>query len=308
MCSGAGRDHERFGAYGRGAPQQLGASGCLSVALRAQAHRRAAPPGSTRTIRRAGHRVGLPHGRDHRAHVAAGHLDPPAVDLSDHRDVDDSSSPSRRALPAPRSRQPGCPCPLESPIGGATRIGAADRRSDADHHRWLAEAGSRGALSVRQAGILGRGSRNRQSVAGRAIRRPRSQHPTGLGSARRCTVRLGPPGAAASELPRQRWRRAVVARMGAGTALLVCASAVIGDVAGWWPLSTVIAASWAVIALVIGLLIGSHRSRPCADRFLRLPGPPSKRCWDGYLGASGRLAGAELWSADAGACLVSAFG
>ena len=35
---------------------------------------------------------------------------------------------------------------------------------------------------------------------------------------------------------------------------------------GWWPLSTVIAASWAVIALVVGLLIGSHRSRSHADR------------------------------------------
>ena len=67
-------------------------------------------------------------------------------------------------------------------------------------------------------------------------------------------------------LPRRWWRPAVVARLAAGTAVLVCASAVVGDVAGWWPLSTVIAASWAVMALVIGLLIGSHRSRTHADR------------------------------------------
>ncbi len=67
-------------------------------------------------------------------------------------------------------------------------------------------------------------------------------------------------------VPKRRRRQAVVARMAAGTAVLVCASAVIGDVAGWWPLSTVIAASWAVIALVIGLLIGSHHRRATADR------------------------------------------
>jgi hypothetical protein len=66
-------------------------------------------------------------------------------------------------------------------------------------------------------------------------------------------------------VPKKRWRQAVVARMAAGTAVLVCASAVLGDVAGWWPLSTVIAASWAVIALVIGLLIGHHH-RAAADR------------------------------------------
>jgi hypothetical protein len=67
-------------------------------------------------------------------------------------------------------------------------------------------------------------------------------------------------------VPKRRWRQAVVARMAAGTAVLVCASAVLGDVAGWWPLSTVIAASWAVIALVIGLLIGSHHRRVSADQ------------------------------------------
>ena len=69
-----------------------------------------------------------------------------------------------------------------------------------------------------------------------------------------------------AKLPRQRWRQAAVARIAAGAAVLVCASAVIGDVAGWWPLSTVIAASWAVVALFIGLLIGSHRSRTHVDR------------------------------------------
>ena len=67
-------------------------------------------------------------------------------------------------------------------------------------------------------------------------------------------------------MPRRRWRQAVVARMAAGTAVLVCASALVGDIAGWWPLSTVIAASWAVIALVIGLLIGSHHRRATADQ------------------------------------------
>ncbi len=67
-------------------------------------------------------------------------------------------------------------------------------------------------------------------------------------------------------VPRRRWRQATVARMAAGTAVLVCASAVLGDVAGWWPLSTVIAASWAVVALVVGLLIGSHHRRAAAER------------------------------------------
>jgi hypothetical protein len=73
-----------------------------------------------------------------------------------------------------------------------------------------------------------------------------------------------PPPSAVQRRPR--WRQAVVARMAAGTAVLVCASAVVGDVAGWWPLSTVIAASWAVIALVVGLLIGSHHRRVAADQ------------------------------------------
>jgi hypothetical protein len=67
-------------------------------------------------------------------------------------------------------------------------------------------------------------------------------------------------------LPRPRWRRAAGARIAAGAAVLVCASAVVGDVAGWWPLSTVIAASWAVVALVVGLLIGTHRGRTSVDR------------------------------------------
>jgi hypothetical protein len=69
-----------------------------------------------------------------------------------------------------------------------------------------------------------------------------------------------------ARLPRQRWRQAVVARIAAGTAILVCMSAVIGDVVGWWPLSTVVAASWAVVAMVIGLLVGSRRGRKAADR------------------------------------------
>jgi hypothetical protein len=67
-------------------------------------------------------------------------------------------------------------------------------------------------------------------------------------------------------LPRRRWRPAVGARIAAGTAILVWVSAFVGDVAGWWALSTVVAASWAVIALVIGLLIGSQHGRTAADK------------------------------------------
>jgi len=69
-----------------------------------------------------------------------------------------------------------------------------------------------------------------------------------------------------ARVPRPRWRQAVVARIAAGTAILGCILAVIGDVVGWWPVSTVVAASWAVIAMVVGLLIGSHRARAAADR------------------------------------------
>ena len=286
MCSGAGRDHERFGAAGPGAPRaSWGPSGSYRSGYEGWGY---IPTAHQRTTSAA--RPGPQGGPPHRGRpgpfvgpaIVMAFLMAASLPLASPRGtslapllifpiiaalmITHRHRPRSHQLRGTRSYREAVPAPWNRPddrfdernsqrtvTTGPTKVAASwptpapEVRSPFDTPAFWDEV----PTSVQQL------------PAGRDQNTPPAWDPLGVAP---FAWDLPEPPPAALARQRWRWRSAVVARIAAGTAVLVCASAVIGDVAGWWPLSTVIAASWAVIALVVGLLIGSHRSRSHADR------------------------------------------